>query len=119
RPKVCFDETNRQLLADTKTPLPARAGQPRRGDYEDKREGPRNLFLFCEWQAGWRHVEGTAQRTTVDFAHQMKWLVDARYPEAEVLRVMLDNLNPHGPGSLYEAFEPAEASRLVEQLKFH
>ena len=119
RPKVCFDETSRQLLADTKQPLPARPGTPRRVDYEYKREGTRNLFLFCEWQAGWRHVEVTQQRTKLDFAHQMKWLVDERYPEAEIIRVVLDNLNTHGPGSLYEAFEPAEARRLVEKLKFH
>jgi transposase len=119
RPKVCFDETNRQLLADTKTPLPAHAGTPRRFDYEYKREGTRNLFLFCEWQTGWRHVEVTARRTKLDFAQQMKWLVDERYPEAEVIRVVLDNLNTHGPGSLYEAFEPAEARRLVERLEFH
>jgi DDE superfamily endonuclease len=119
RPKVCFDETSRQLLAETKAPLPARAGKPRRLDYEYRREGTRNLFLFCEWQAGWRHVEVTEQRTKVDFAHRMKWLVDVRYPEAEVIRVVLDNLNTHAPGSLYEAFEPAEARRLVEKLKFH
>jgi hypothetical protein len=119
RPKVCFDETSRQLLADTQALLPAQAGKPRRIDYEYKREGTRNLFLFCEWQAGWQHVEVTGQRTKVDFAHQMKWLVEVRYPEAEVIRVVLDNLNTHAPGSLYEAFEPAEARRLVEKLKFH
>src|ERR1043165_9192052 len=119
RPKVCFDETNRQFLADNKTPLPAPAGKPRRFDYEYKRAGTRNLFLFCEWQAGWRHVEVTAQRTKVDFAHQMKWLVDEHYPEAERIRVVLDNLNTHGPGSLYEAFEPAEARRLAQKLEFH
>ncbi len=119
RPKVCFDETSRQLLADTTTPLPVRPGKPARCDYEYKREGRRNLFLFSEWQVGWRHVEVTEQRTKVDFAHQMKWLVDVCYPEAEVIRVVLDNLNTHGPGSLYEAFEPAEARRLVEKLKFH
>jgi hypothetical protein len=119
RPKVCFDETNRQLLADTKTPLPVRPGKPRRFDYEYKREGTRNLFLCCEWQTGWRHVEVTQQRTKVDFARRMKWLVDEQYPEAEVIRIVLDNLNTHGPGSLYEAFEPAEAGRLVEKLEFH
>ena len=75
--------------------------------------------MFCEPQAGWRHVEVTAQRTKIDFAHQMKWLVDERYPEAEVIRVVLDNLNTHARGSLYEAFEPAEARRLVEKLEFH
>ena len=119
RPKVCFDETSRQLLADTKAPLPARPGKPARFDYEYRREGTRNLFLFCEWQAGWRHVEVTQQRTKLDFAHQMRWLVDERYPGAEVIRVVLDNLNTHGPGSLYEAFAPGEARRLAQKLEFH
>jgi len=119
RPKVNFDETSRQLLADKQAPLPAWPKKPARFDYEYERAGTRNLFMFCEPQAGWRHVEVTAQRTKIDFAHQMKWLVDERYPEAEVIRVVLDNLNTHAPGSLYEAFEPAEARRLVEKLEFH
>jgi DDE superfamily endonuclease len=119
RPKVCFDETSRQLLADPQPPLAIQPGQPERVDYEYKRAGTRNLFLHCEWQTGWRHVEVTERRTQHDFAQQMQWLVDKRYPEAEVIRVILDNLNTHGPGSLYEAFAPAEARRLVEQLEFH
>jgi len=119
RPKVNFDETSRQLLADKQAPLPAWPKKPARFDYEYERAGTRNLFMFCEPQAGWRHVEVTAQRTKIDFAHQMKWLVDERYPEAEVIRVVLDNLNTHARGSLYEAFEPAEARRLVEKLEFH
>jgi hypothetical protein len=76
-------------------------------------------FLFCEPQTGWRHVKVTAQRTRQDFARQMKWLADERYPEAEVIRVVIDNLNTHGSGSLYEAFEPAEARRLARKLEFH
>ncbi len=119
RPKVCFDETSRQLLADKHTPLAARPAQPARVDYEYERIGTRNLFIFCEPQAGWRHVAVTERRTKQDFAQQMQWLVDVRYPEAEVIRVILDNLNTHGPGSLYEAFAPAEARRLVEKLEFH
>lgn len=119
RPKVNFDETSRQLIADTRRPVEAAVGRPRRYDYEYKRKATRNLFIFCEAQTGWRHVEVTERRTKQDFAHQMKWLVDERYPEAEVVRVILDNLNTHGPGSLYEAFEPAEARRLVEKLEFH
>ena len=119
RPKVNFDETSRQLLADKQAPLPAWPKKPARFDYEYERAGTRNLFMFCEPQAGWRHVEVTAQRTKIDFAHRMKWLVDERYPEAEVIRVVLDNLNTHARGSLYEAFEPAEARRLVEKLEFH
>ena len=119
RPKVNFDETSRQLIADARAPLEVRCGQPRRYDHEYKRDGRRNIFIHCEPQRGWRQVEVTERRTKTDFAKQMKWLVDERYPEAEVIRVILDNLNTHGPGSLYEAFEPDEARRLVKKLKFH
>jgi transposase len=75
--------------------------------------------MICEPEAGWRHVGITERRTKVDFAHQMKWLVDERYPEAEVIRVVLDNLNTHKVASLYEAFEPAEARRIAKKLEFH
>lgn len=119
RPKVNFDETSRQLIADTRTPMEVTAGRPQRYDHEYERKGTRNLFMICEPQTGWRHVEVTQRRTKTDFAHQMKWLVDERYPEAEKIRVILDNLNTHGPGSLYEAFEPEEARRLVGKLEFH
>jgi hypothetical protein len=119
RPKVNFDETSRQLIADTRAPLEVGCGQPRRYDHEYKRNGTRNIFIHCEPQTGWRHVEVTERRTKTDFAHQMNWLVDERYPEVEVIRVVLDNLNTHGPGSLYEAFEPGEARRLVKKLEFH
>ena len=119
RPKVCFDETSRQLLADTQPPLPGQPGCPGRVDYEYKRAGTRNLFMHCEPQTGWRHVEVTERRTQLEFAYQMQWLVNERYPQADVIRVVLDNLNTHGPGSLYEAFEPAEARRLVQKLEFH
>jgi transposase len=119
RPTVTFDETSKQLLADTRAPLPAQAGQPARYDYTYAREGTRNLFVFCEPRAGWRHIAVTEQRTKVDFAQQMQWLVDERYPKAEVIRVVLDNLNTHKPASLYEAFAPAEARRLVKRLEFH
>lgn len=119
RPKVNFDETSRQLIADTHTAVGVGCGKPQRYDHEYKRNGTRNLFIHCEPQTGWRHVEVTERRTKTDFARQMKWLVDERYPEAEVIRVTLDNLNTHGPGSLYEAFEPDEARRLVKKLEFH
>ena len=119
RPTVTFDETSKQLIGETRPPLPAQPGHPARYDYEYKRNGTRNLFLFCEPQAGWRHVAVTAQRTMEDFAHQMKWLVDERYPHAEVIRVVLDNLNTHKPGSLYETFSAAEAHRLRQKLEFH
>ena len=106
------------MIGETRPPLPAQPGHPARYDYEYKRNGTRNLFLFCEPQAGWRHVAVTAQRTMEDFAHQMKWLVDERYPHAEVIRVVLDNLNTHKPGSLYETFSAAEAHRLRQKLEF-
>jgi DDE superfamily endonuclease len=119
RPTVNFDETSKQLIGESRQPLPARPGHPARYDYEYKRNGTRNLFLFCEPQAGWRHVEVTGQRTMEDFAHQMKWLVDERYPQADVIRVVLDNLNIHKVASLYETFPPAEAHRLRQKLEFH
>jgi hypothetical protein len=119
RPPVHFDETNKPLIAETRVPWPARSGPPARYDDEDKRNGTRNLFLFCEPPAGWRHLAVTAQRTRPDFAHQRQWLVDERYPQTEVIRVVLDNLNTHPIASLYEAFAPAEARRLAKRLEFH
>ena len=119
RPVVCFDETSSQLLADTRPPLPAQPGRPRRQDYEYRRGGTRNLFLTCEPQAGWRHVAITERRTMQDFAHQMQWLVDVAYPHAPVVRVVLDNLNTHRMASLYETFPAAEARRIVKRLEFH
>jgi DDE superfamily endonuclease len=90
RPKVNFDETSKQLIQETRQPLPAQPGRPQRYDYEYERNGTRNLFLFVEPQAGWRHVQVTKQRTKLDFAHAMQWLVDEGYPEATVIRVVLD-----------------------------
>ena len=119
RPVVCFDETSTQLLADTRPPIPVRPGQPRRQDYEYRRAGTRNIFLTCEPLAGWRHVAITERRTMEDFAHQMQWLVDEAYPDAPVVRVVLDNLNTHRMASLYETFPAAEARRIVKRLEFH
>ena len=119
RPKVNFDETSKQLIAETRRALPARPGQSQRYDYEYERNGTRNLFLFTEPQAGWRHVNVTEHRTMIDFAYQMRWLVDEAYPEAEVIRVVLDNLNTHKAASLYEAFAPEEARRIIKKLEFH
>ena len=119
RPKINFDETSRQLLADVRDGQPAAPGQPARVDCEYERHGTRNLFIHCEPQAGWRHVAVTERRTKHDFAQQMKWLVDEQYPDADVIRITLDNLNTHGPGSLYETFAPEEAFRLARKLEFH
>ena len=119
RPVVCFDETSTQLLADARPPIPAKPGRPTREDYEYVREGTRNLFLSLEPLAGWRHVDITERRTKVDFAHQMRWLVEEAYPEAGVGRVVLDNLNTHRKASLYEAFPAEEARRIARKLEFH
>ena len=118
RPTVCFDELPYQLLGEAHAPLPASPGQPQRYDYEYRRQGTANIFLCFEPKAGWRHVEVTDRRTKDDFAHQMRALVDRHYPKAEVIRVVLDNLNTHTGGALYEAFEPAEARRILRKLEF-
>ena len=119
RPVVCFDETSKQLVRHTRTPIVAEPGRLERIDYEYKRNGTRNLFMFCEPKGGWRHVEVTERRTALDFAHQMRWLVDEAYPDAKAVRLALDNLNTHKFGSLYEAFEPSEARRIARRLEFH
>ena len=118
-PVVCCDETSKQLLADLVEPIPARPGEPQRQDYEYKRNGTRNLFMFVQPLGGWRHVEVTERRTARDFAHQLKWLAEEAFPEARVIRLVMDNLNTHRPGSLYETFEAAEARRIARRLEFH
>ena len=119
KPVVCFDESSTQMLAHVRPPLPAAPGRPRREDYEYRREGTRNLFMTCEPLAGWRHVAVTQRRTREDFAHRMRWLVDEAYPDAEKVRVVLDNLNTHNWTSLYKTFPAAEARRIVKKLEFH
>ena len=119
RPVVCFDETSRQLTGEVRPPIEAAPGRVARYDTEYQRNGTRNLFMICEPKGGWRHVAVTERRTAVDFAHQMRWLVDEAYPDAEVVRLVLDNLNTHKLGSLYEAFEPCEARRIAQRLEFH
>ena len=119
RPVVCFDETSKQLIGHTRAPIDAQTGRLERYDYEYKHNGTRNLFVFCEPKGGWRHVEVTERRTAVDFAEQMRWLVYEAYPDAKVVRVVLDNLNTHKLGSLYEAYEPVEARRIARRLEFH
>ena len=118
RPVVCFDETSTQLLAEIRTPLPAKPGRPRREDYEYVRAGTRNLFLTCEPRRGWRHVAITQRRTMQDFAQQMRWLVDEAYPGVPVVRLVLDNLNTHRMASLYESFPAPEARRIAKRLEF-
>jgi len=119
RPVVCFDEMPVQMVSETRRPLPAKPGQPERYDYEYKREGVANTFMFFRPLAGWRHVKVTARRTKRDFADCMKDLVDIHFPDAEVIRVVLDNLNIHTLAALYAAFSPEEARRIASKLEFH
>jgi DDE superfamily endonuclease len=119
RPQVCLDETSKQLVAETREPVPAAPGQPERGDYEYERKGTANLFMVFEPLAGHRWVKVTERRTAVDFAHVIQELVDEQYPQAEKIVLVMDNLNTHKPASLYEAFAPAEARRLIERLEIH
>lgn len=119
RPLVCMDETSKQLLADLQEPLQIQPGQPERYDYEYKRAGVANLFMFLEPLAGKRHVKVTERRTKIDWALAMRELSDAHYPQAEVIVVVMDNLNTHSPASFYEAFEPEEARRLTTRFEFH
>ncbi len=119
RPVVCFDETSRQLTGEVRPPLAAAPGRVARYDTEYQRNGTRNRFMICEPKGGWRHVEVTGRRTAVDFAHQMRWLVDEAYPDATVIRLVLDNLNTHQLGALYEAFAPSEARRIAKRLELH
>jgi hypothetical protein len=119
RPRVCFDEQPVPLVAETRTPRPVRSGRAARYDYEYDRMGTANLFMVAAPLAGRRQVTVTARRTKRDFAGQMQQLVDVHYPNAERIRVVMDNLNTHGPASLDEAFAPAEARRLRRRLEFH
>jgi hypothetical protein len=119
RPQVCMDETSTQLIGETRTPRPAQPGQPRRIDYEYVRHGVRNLFLWVEPLAGRRHVEVTERRTKQDWARFIRDLVEVHYPHAERVVLVLDNLNTHVAGALYETFPPIEARRLLDRLELH
>ncbi len=119
RPVVGFDERPYQLLGEVRPPVPLQPGQPARYDSEYRHHGTCNLFLTFHPLQGWRHVDVTAQCTKRDFADCMKALVDIGFPQAGVIRVVLDNLNTHTPAALYEAFEPAEARRIARKLEFH
>ena len=118
-PVVNFDEKLVTLHADVRTPLPAKPGQPERIDYEYERLGTANLFFMVEPLAGWRHVEVTERRTKLDYAEQIRWLVDRVYPDAEYIRIVQDNLNTHTPAAIYEAFPPEEARRILRRVEFH
>ena len=119
RPVVCLDETSKQLVSETRTPLPAEPGQPERVDYEYERQGTANLFMAVEPLTGQRHVTVTDRRTAMEFAQVVKALLEVHYPHAEKVVLVLDNLNTHKPAALYQAFEPAVAWRLLERLEIH
>ena len=106
RPVVCFDETSKQLVRELRVVLPPESGQVERFDYEYKRNGVANLFMICEPKSGWRHVAVTDRHTKLDFAEQMKYLVDEASPAAEKIRVVMDNLSTHSRGALYDRFAP-------------
>lgn len=118
-PVVCLDERPVQLLSDVTEPLPAQPGYKRRFDYEYHREGSCNLFMLFQPLRGWRHVKVTATRKKTDFAFCLRDLVDIHFPHAPCIRVVLDNLNTHTFGALYETFDPAEARRIARRLVFH
>jgi hypothetical protein len=119
RPVVCFDETNKALHKHVRDPLPARPGAVARYDYTYERNGTRNLFMMSEPLAGWRSVTVTERRRQQEFAHQMQTLVDEHYPDADCIRVVLDNLSSHKAYALYKTFPPREANRLLSKLEFH
>jgi transposase len=119
RPVVCFDERPVQLVAETRSPLEPSPGRRERYDYEYRRCGTANLFLILQPLRGWRRVTVTERRTNIDFAHQMKDLVDQHFPKADKVRVVLDNLNSHTGAALYQTFAPEEARRILRKLEFH
>ncbi len=119
RPVICMDEKPYQLLGHLRDPIPAAPGQDRREDSEYLRNGTCSIFVWVEPLAGWRHVDAQSQRTRIDWARQVDRLLTHDYPDAETVVLVMDNLNTHGIGSLYEAFEPAKAFSLAQRLEIH
>jgi transposase len=119
RPLVCFDESPEQLVSETRQPLPITPGKPPRYDYEYRREGVANVFMFFAPLQNWRHVKITGRRTKADWAECMRELVDVHFPDADSITVVQDQLNTHRPSALYEVFAPAEAKRILDRLDFH
>ena len=119
RPLVCLDETSKQLVGETRPAVPMAPGRPARHDYEYRRNGTANLFMAFAPLEGRRHVKVTARRTAIDYAHMLKDLSDVHFADAEKIILVQDNLNTHVPASLYEAFPPGDARRLVERFEWH
>jgi transposase len=118
-PVICFDESPTQLIGEVRQPIPSKPGQLERYDCEYRRNGTANLFVFIDVHEPWRKVKVTKRRTSIDFAQCMRELSDSHYPKAKKIRVVLDNLSTHSPASLYKAFPPAEARRVLKRLEFH
>jgi len=119
RPVVCMDESSKQLIKETRIPIPARPGESERYDAEYERNGTCNIFLHVEPLKGKRKIKITDQRKKTDWAHFIKELVDEDYPQAQKIVLVMDNLNTHAGSSLYEAFLPAEAKRILDKLEIH
>jgi len=119
QPLVCVDETSKQLIAETRVPITAKPGRVVRYDYEYRRNGTANLFMMFAPLEGWRHVKVTDRHTALDYAQVLKELSDTHFPDATKIVLIQDNLNTHKPASLYEAFPPEEARRLVERFEWH
>lgn len=119
RPVVCMDEISKELHETPHGTLAMQPGQPQRADYEYSRHGTCNLFLAVEPLRGWRRVQVTDRRTSLDFAEQLRSLVDEDYPEAHTIVLVTDNLNTHSPACLYERFDPTEAHRIAARLEWH
>jgi hypothetical protein len=119
RPLVCLDEASRQLIEETRPPMPAAPGQAERFDYEYRRNGVANLFMVFMPLLGVRFVSVTQRRTAKDFAEVLRWLVEEVHPEAEKVVLVMDNLNTHKLASLYEAFPPEQARRIADRLEIH
>jgi hypothetical protein len=119
RPVVCMNEKPYLLLSDKHESLPTRPGVTKKVDYQYECKGSCSIFMFCEPLVGWRHAEALSQRRKVEWAHKVKWLLDVECPDVECVVLVLDNLNTHGFGSLYEAFSAEEAFRLAQRLESH
>ena len=118
-PLVCMDESSKQHIKEARESIPMKPGQVEKFDTEYERNGVSSLFMFFAPLEGWRNVAVTDTRTAIDWAHQIKWLVDEKYPHAEKIRLVMDNLNTHTKASLYKAFEPSEAMRIANKLEIH
>lgn len=119
RPLVCLDEATKQLVKETRTPIPPQPGSPARHDYEYERNGTANLFMLFAPLEGWRHVKVTDRHTALDYAEVLRGLADVQFPNAKKIILVQDNLNTHKPASLYQAFPAPEARRIIERFEWH